>query len=62
MEEPVEIERPTAGLGFEVDEVTAWWVTCNLCSDSELVYGSTAAQDAEAWQEEHKADAHWTPR
>lgn len=44
--------------GFTVDEVTAWWVVCDECSDSELVYGSTADLDALGWAQEHYDENH----
>lgn len=45
-------------LGFRHERTTAWWVICEQCNDSELVYGSTADTDAIAWASEHLREQH----
>lgn len=42
--------------GFSTEDVTATWVICEECGDSELVYGSFAETDAIAWAEDHHQD------
>jgi hypothetical protein len=44
--------------GFAVEHVSAWWIACEQCNDSELVYGSTADTDATVWATEHLREQH----
>lgn len=42
--------------GFTVEEAPCWWVACNACGDTHLVYGMHADMEAMTWATEHLAD------
>jgi hypothetical protein len=48
--------RPPDMIGFEIDTVEAYWIVCQRCADSELVYGSTADMDALTWAGDHQRE------
>lgn len=39
--------------GYSTEPAIAWWIWCETCNDSELVYGATADDDALTWATEH---------
>ena len=47
--------------GFETTRVTAYWLTCMRCGETELFYGSTLKAEADAWAANHKCDAEGDP-
>lgn len=44
--------------GFTINRVTAWWITCDACGDTELVYGEDMAATARHWATEHGVHEH----
>lgn len=50
------VTAPSPMVGFTIEAADCWWVACNDCGDSELVYGTTASVDASVWASEHKKE------
>lgn len=39
--------------GYAVEEAEAWWIACEACGETLLVYGVTADIEAVTWATEH---------
>jgi hypothetical protein len=42
--------------GFTVQRATAYWITCDVCGENELVFGRDRQDWARRWASEHQHD------